>query len=355
MHLAVRQLKVAVFEQTYPARHASGVNAGSVHHIPRLTAELPLAELTLKMWHGIKDLLDGYDCGYRQVGHLKIAEADEDIEPMHRIAEGVERHCSIKEVHLDRQSLFRLEPELARNCIAGIFSPECGYAQPARTVHGFRAKAERHGAQFFNSSRITNARRRGRVWEVSTAKDVFEAPIVVNCAGAWGEQVAGWAGDKVTVRPVALMMTVLAPMRPVMSTVIGLTRRMLSIKQFENGTVVIGGGYRGTPEMETGHTTLNYSKLGYNLRAATEVFPVLAQGQVVRSWSGIEGLSPDMLSIIGPSANEEGFWHSFAHSTHGFYLGPAVGRVLAETIVGETPAVSLTPFHIARFMSSGSA
>ena len=96
---------------------------------------------------------------------------------------------------------------------------------------------------------------------------------------------------------------------------------------------------------------LDYTRLGYNRRAATEVFPALARGRVVRCWSGIEGISPDALPIIGPSASEDGIWHSFAYSTHGFYLGPAAGRVLAEAMTGERPAVSLEPFHIGRFNS----
>lgn len=351
MQLSMRKLRVLVIEKTYPGRHASGVNAGSVHHIPRLTPELPLAELTLRMWHDIGELVDGEDCGYRQVGHLKIAETEDDVAPMNGTAEGVARHCNIEEIHLDREALFDREPGLSRNVAAGIFSPECGYAQPARAVHAFRAKAERLGAVFLNETCVVGLRRSGPDWLVDTSAGPFDAPMVVNCAGAWGSEVASWVGDHVTLRTVALMMSVLAPMKPVMETVIGLTRRLLSIKQFENGTVVIGGGYRGTPDLVTGRTMLDYTRLGYNLRAATEVFPALARGRVVRCWSGIEGISPDALPIIGPSASEDGIWHSFAYSTHGFYLGPAAGRVLAEAMTGERPAVSLEPFHIGRFNS----
>jgi sarcosine oxidase subunit beta len=351
MQLAMRGMKVLVLEKEYAARHASGVNAGSVHHIPRLTAELPLAELTLRMWHQIAELLDGDDCGFRQVGHTKIAETQSDVAPMQAISHGVAKHCTIREEYLDRDALRGREPQLARSCVAGIFSPECGYALPARTVDNFRRKAVRLGVEFRFDVEVTGIRRSGTNWYVATRKDNFEAPLLVNCAGAWGDRVARWANEEMSLTPLALMMSVTAPMPRVMNSVIGLTYRLLSIKQFENGTVVIGGGYRGTPDLETGLTRLSYARLGYNLRAATEVFPILRHARIVRCWAGIEGRSPDGLPIIGPSATEEGLWHAFGFSTHGFYLGPAVGHVLAETIVSGTSPVPIEAMHIARFRS----
>jgi len=349
MQLAIRGMKVLVLEKEYAGRHASGVNAGSVHHIPRLTAELPLAELTLRMWHQIAELLDGDDCGFRQVGHTKIAETQSDVAQMQAVSHGVAEHCTIREEYLDRDALLRREPHLARSCVAGIFSPECGYALPARTVDSFRRKAVRLGVEFRFGIEVTGIRRSGTNWFVATRMGNFEAPLLVNCAGAWGDRIARWVNEKISLTPLALMMSVTAPLPRIMNSVIGLTYRLLSIKQFENGTVVIGGGYRGTPDLETGLTRLSYARLGYNLRAATEVFPILQRACIVRCWAGIEGRSPDGLPIIGPSATEEGLWHAFGFSSHGFYLGPAVGHVLAEIIISGTSAVPIEPMHIARF------
>jgi sarcosine oxidase subunit beta len=351
MQLAMRGMKVLVLEKEYAARHASGVNAGSVHHIPRLTAELPLAELTLRMWHRIADLLDGDDCGFRQVGHTKIAETPGDDAAMRSVSDSVARHCTIREDYLDREALLKREPHLVQSCVAGIFSPQCGYALPARTVDNFRRKALRTGVEFRSGVEVTGIRRSGANWLVTARQHRFEAPRLINCAGAWGDRVARWAGEEISLTPLALMMSVTAPMPPVMNSVIGLTHRLLSIKQFENGTVLIGGGYRGTPDLETGLTRLSYARLGYNLRAAAEVFPILRDARIVRCWAGIEGRSPDGLPIIGPSAVEEGLWHAFGFSTHGFYLGPAVGHVLAETIVSGTAPVPIEAMHIARFRS----
>ena len=353
MHLAMHGAQVAVYEKDHVAAHASGVNAGSVHHIARLTAELPLAELTLNMWQRIGELVDD-DCGYRRVGHLKIAESEEDLALLHQVASSVHRNSAIREEFLDRTDLRRAEPELADHCVGGIYSPDCGYALPAASVQAFRRKAESLGVIFHESAPVSNIARRDGRWHVDVPSGTVTSPVVVNCAGAWGDRIAALVGEPVSLTPLALMLSVLGRLPRVMNTVIGLTHRLLSIKQFENGTVVIGGGYRGTPDLERGITHLNYARLGYNLKAAAETFPALERARVVRCWAGIEGRSPDGLPIIGPSACHEGLWHAFAFSTHGVFLGPAVGAVIAEWIRTGAPPVPMSGLAMARFQQSPS-
>jgi len=40
---------------------------------------------------------------------------------------------------------------------------------------------------------------------------------------------------------------------------------------------------------------------------------------------------------------------NFGHGHQGFTLGPVTGRLLAESMVGETPAVDILPFRPDRF------
>lgn len=125
-------------------------------------------------------------------------------------------------------------------------------------------------------------------------------------------------------------------------------RRMLSIKQFGNGTFVIGGGYRGVPELRTGQSRVSHGTLGYNLWLAAETVPGLGKAQVVRCWSGIEGRSVDMLPVIGPSEAADGLWHAFGFSTHGFYSGPAVGKLLVQAIIDGQSDIPLDSFSVSR-------
>ena len=40
---------------------------------------------------------------------------------------------------------------------------------------------------------------------------------------------------------------------------------------------------------------------------------------------------------------------AYGFSGHGFKLAPAVGRILAQTVLGETPDIDLAAYHHGRF------
>lgn len=347
-HLARKGLAVRLIERDVTGRHASGVNAGSVHHIARLKPELPLAELALAEWPALSALLDA-DTGYRRTGHLKLAENGEEAEHLRHLLAETTAACAIREDYLDRAAVAALEPNLSRHCRAGIYAPDCGIANPALSVTAFRRAAEAAGATFHDATELLGLSRNGSLWRIETNAGVFHAPRIVNCAGAWGGQVAAMIGEPVTLTPLPLTMTILAPTRPIMSTVIATASRLISIKQFPNGTIAIGGGYRGSLDMETRRAQPEISSLAYNLKVAMSLYPKFSDLSVVRTWAGIEGRSPDGLPIIGPSRLHEGVWHAFAHSTHGFYLGPVTGRLVAEGIVTGERNSALAPLGIERF------
>jgi D-amino-acid dehydrogenase len=57
---------------------------------------------------------------------------------------------------------------------------------------------------------------------------------------------------------------------------------------------------------------------------------------------------PDMLPVIGAAPRHPGLWLHFGHGHQGFTLGPATGRLLAETMSGEVPFVPAAPFRPGR-------
>ena len=58
---------------------------------------------------------------------------------------------------------------------------------------------------------------------------------------------------------------------------------------------------------------------------------------------------PDMKPIVGPAPRHRNLWLNFGHAHHGFTLGPATGRLLAEMISGEAPFADPAPFAADRF------
>ncbi len=102
--------------------------------------------------------------------------------------------------------------------------------------------------------------------------------------------------------------------------------------------------------MPTCFFRVSLPKLSSSIKLAAKVFSEIGNAQVIRCWSGIEGYTPDELPIIG-RGRQNGLFHGFGFSAHGFQLGPGVGEALAELVMGQQPRVSLEAFRPDRFIN----
>lgn len=351
LHAALRGMSVVVFEKDTVARHASGVNAGGVRRLGRHFAEIPLSLRSMSIWHCIGELLDD-DCGFQVAPQIKVAETEEEMETLRGRATALNAQGFTHEVLLDRAQLRHHLPAIADHCVGAIACIEDGFAQPYQTTFAFQRKAQEKGVRFLENTSVTRVFKKDRDWTVIAGGRTFTGRYLLNCAGAWSGQVAALLGDHAPVRPYAPMMIVTGRMRPFCHAVVGATGRPLSFKQMPNGTVVIGGGRPGVAKPDTNRTDMQMAELRLSAQTAIELFPIMKQAQIIRSWSGIEGLMPDGIPVIGPSANAEGAFHAFGFSAHGFQLGPGVGDIMAEVIATGKTNAPIAPFSIDRFQQT---
>ena len=353
LHLAMRGVKVLLIEKDHVGRHASGVNAGGVRRLGRHVAEIPLSVVSMEIWHHIEELVDD-DCGFESHGQVKIAETEDQLAVQRaRVAQVKQLGFDHEEI-VEQTELRALVPAIALHCVGAIVCRTDGAAIPYRTAFAFKRKAASLGARFIEGSRVTDLKRSGDVWRVETDHGPHEAPVIVNCAGAWADRIAAKLGEPVPLEVIAPMLMITARMPRFVHPVIGAQGRSLSFKQYANGTVLIGGGYRGRPNRDTNWTDLDFAKLGESCRTAAALFPIMAEAQIMRAWAGIEARMPDDIPVIGPSSTSPGVFHAFGFSAHGFQLGPAVGRVMAELVTTGRSNVPIDGLSIERFKSTAS-
>ncbi len=349
LHLARRGLKPLVLEKDHVGRHASGVNAGGVRRLGRHIAEVPLAVASMEMWHRISELVDD-DCGFESHGQIKVAENEAELATL---AARVEMLLGLGFTHeelIDERELREAVPAIAEHCAGAIIARDDGAALPYCTTLAFRRAAERAGARFIEGCRVVDLARVGDGWDVVAADGQrHAAPVVVNAAGAWAGRIAACLGEKVPLTVIAPMLMITARMPPFLKPVIGAAGRMLSFKQYANGTVLIGGGHRGRADPETNRTELDFRALAMSAQTVWDLFPIMRGAEIVRAWAGIEALMEDEIPVIGPSATAPGVFHAFGFSAHGFQLGPVVGAIIAELIATGATNLPIAPFDIRRF------
>jgi glycine/D-amino acid oxidase-like deaminating enzyme len=80
--------------------------------------------------------------------------------------------------------------------------------------------------------------------------------------------------------------------------------------------------------------------------AAVARVPALADAEVQGGWASLYDVSPDWQPVIGELA--EGIFVDAGTSGHGFKLAPALGRYVADLVLGH-PDPGLDQFHPRRF------
>ena len=60
-------------------------------------------------------------------------------------------------------------------------------------------------------------------------------------------------------------------------------------------------------------------------------------------------VTPDAVPVISPVERIPGFFIATGFSGHGFGIGPAAGRLMADLVTGATPLVDPAAFRLGRF------
>jgi sarcosine oxidase subunit beta len=348
LHVARRGRSVVLLERDQAGIRASGVNFGGVRQHGRALAEVALSFRSRAIWADLAALI-GTDGEFTVTGHLRLARKDSDLTVLQQHLQAVSEY-GLRLEFLDRADLDRRFPWLGPHVIAGTYCPSDGQANPRVVSPAFAAAARHAGATLIEGAAVVEASHCGGLFHVATRDGRgFEAPQLVNAAGAWAETIAGWFGESVTLLPEVpqVMVTEPAPYR--FQPVLGVIGGDLYFRQIPRGNIIFGGGQgRASPDRTRSRPLPEISA-----RAAAEaarIVPEIRHLNVIRTWSGVDGDTADGSPIVGPSTTTPGLFHAFGFCGHGFQLGPGTGAVLAELLIDGRSDTDIHGLGIARFV-----
>ncbi len=336
-HLAQRGVRrVLLLErEAIPAFHASGRNASLTFQVLSDPYE---ARLALEGARFIEEPPDGFadHALLRRTGSLLIAGAT-GLEALHKsrtMARDLGLPCEL----LDPKEATRRVPVLGQvNFEHAFWNPSDGVVDIQALIAGYLRGAEGGGVEVRYTRAVTGIRcRGGRVTAVETAEGMIEASCVVNAGGAWAGELGRLAGIDtfaLTRRKRHMFHTAndvaLDPQAPFV---------------WHNEIDVYfrpeAGGLLMSPCDVTPHaaedpqaTPDGEALLRDKLRRA---FPPLAAARINRAWACLRTFAPDERFVIGADPQLEGLIWVAALGGHGMTTSPAVGRLGATAVLGET-------------------
>ncbi len=236
--------------------------------------------------------------------------------------------------------------------VAALIERDAFDMDVAALHQGFLRQARQNGE-------LALRRRAGRVWREggewcaeTTGGDVFRAPIIVNAAGAWGDEVARAAG----VRPLGLQpkrrtacIVDPAPFAATDWPLVGDVIHSWYARPEARSKLMV------SPADETDSEATDAQPDEYDVAIGVDR---MQQGldievrRIEHKWAGLRTFAPDRSLCIG-EGSERGFLWMCGQGGYGIQTAPAAGRLLAALARGDAPdgaiAAAAPPVDPGRF------
>ena len=343
LFLARGGMRVALLDRGPLCRQASGVNAGTLTLQMTRAALVPYALPAWRMWLTTGDWLDGGDVAARVRPGLSVAFTEAEAAMVEERAR-LRRQAGAPIELVSPARALEIEPGLNPALLLAGYCPMDGFTSAYLTGRSFRPALLNAGVTLLERCAVAGADPAPGGVCLRTAAGPLRCARVVLAGGVWLEPMAAWFGVTLPIRTLVNQLVVTDKLPPVMRSVLGVASGLLSLKQYENGSVLIGGGWQGVGNRDAGPATVVPENLVGNVRLAAYTIPALRDAQVLRSWLGLEAETVDAMPAIGPLPGVPGVW--VIGSVHsGYTSGPYMGKLLAQAMLGQPPELPLFPLE----------
>jgi glycine/D-amino acid oxidase-like deaminating enzyme len=301
-------------------------------------ALIPYAMKGRELWLASEQWL-GRDVGARSAPGLSLAFTRAEREMLEKRAEARAAMGAPIQLVTPAEAL-AIEPGLNPSLLAAAFCELDGHVTAYLTGRAYRQALLTAGAAIFEQMTVDAIERSGGMYLIRSGEARVRVRRLVLAGGVWLEAMLAWLGLRVPVKCLANQLVVTERMHRVMRSVVGIANGLLSLKQFENGTVLIGGGWQGIGDPARGGVEAIPDNLIGNIQLARHAIPALGETRVVRIWLGLESETADAMPMVGPLPGlDEAYVIGCVHS--GYTSAPYMGRLLAERILGREPEMAL--------------
>lgn len=250
-----------------------------------------------------------------------------------RDAEGLE--------HLSPQQAQELVPILDPDQIAGAaIEWDAQDIDVGRMLSGYRRLLLARAGKIRLKSPVRGLHRQDGLWQVQTDHDSFHAPLLVNAAGAWVEQIGQMAGAQhIGFQPLRRS----AVMLPGPDNTDSRSWPMFSsaasnwyAKPDAGRLMVSPADADPVPPQDTWADDMVLAE-GLDRFSRAVTLPITRIGQ---SWAGLRTFAPDRSPVLGFDSQSEGFFWLAGQGGYGVQTAPILARIAAQILSNQPSEVA---------------
>jgi glycine/D-amino acid oxidase-like deaminating enzyme len=346
-HLASRDVRTVVLDPRGPAGGPTGRSSAicRAYYTNAFLAEA--ARDSIAMLRDF-ELHIGRASGFRATGLLVLHPAEDE-----QVVRATARRLTRQGIATDLLTPGDVRAEWPAFDLEGVavaaFERDAGYADPVLVTRGMLERARELGATPRFDSAALGIERDGAGWRVTTtAGSPVTAARVLIAAGPWTRPLGARVGTELPLTVERHMVATFAWGDDVRVPMHGDLPNGYYLRP-EGDELFLTGPIHPEPTVDPDafDDRLRADESERLGAAVVRRVPGLERATARGGWASLYDVSPDWQPVIGEIA--EGVFVDAGTSGHGFKLAPALGRHVADLVIGAETDPGLAQFHPRRF------
>lgn len=209
-------------------------------------------------------------------------------------------------------------------------------------LQGYLRQLRRNGGTIATGAPVAALSRSADVWRIEAGGTSYEAPVIINAAGAWADQTARLAGGTpIGFRPLRRSAVTFRPPEGVDISAMPMVVDAQEDFYLKPET----GKLLASPANETLSDPCDSRP--EEIEVALAIDRVLSAFQldvrrIESQWAGLRTFSPDRAPVCGFDSDLDGFFWLAGQGGYGIQTAPALARLTTQLVTGAPPDPQLT-------------
>ncbi len=346
-YISKHGLRVLLLEKDFMTAGSTGRCITGIRQQFSTETTIKTAIESVRLFSSMKEELN-IDVEWKDSGYLFLAYNEDTVNTFKSNISIQTRH-GLDVEFLSPDECKKIVPLLnIEGLLGGAWCGSDGQANPFLVVKGYSDGIVRNGGRvLIGTKAVEIGLKSGRIESVTTSRgETFYTPMILNAAGPWAKEVGRMVGIELPVEPERheALITEGVEYQGI---------PMLVDYRSDGGYFVqrVTGQFIGcyTPESVVPGKSVD-SSMEFLLemsRRMCRLIPALENAAVMRQWAGSYTMTPDGSPIVD-GTDIEGFYCSIGMSGHGFMLGPALGKYMAQYMVEGRWQINMDEFAYGR-------
>ena len=280
--------------------------------------------------------LPGNDIELRQQGLLNLCRTSHCLEEEKHLAD-LATQLGVEARILSLADVQAMEPAIRMEGVGAVYFPGDWHLTPARLMACLKKQIEQAGGEIRWNTDLLGFRREGSAIRAARTYDgEIEAGEFVLSAGAWSSRIASDLQLKLPIQA-GKGYSLTIPDPPVMPRIPAI------LTEARVAVTPMGGSLRfgGTMEIAGIDLSINPRRVAQIVNSVSAYLPDFHPRHFagITAWSGLRPCSPDGLPYIGRTRCAENLTIATGHAMLGISLAGITGRLVGQTIGGESPEI----------------